>query len=76
MYDALLDDLEDDSTPNQEEASELAEKPTGDLDLDDELDVVGPAVTVDVELDPKAEDLLAVPTRKAKAGRTIRCACI
>ncbi len=66
MYDALLDDLEDDSTPNHEEASELAEKPTGDLDLDDELDVADLGDS-DAELDPKAEDLLAVADEEGES---------
>ena len=60
MYDALLDELEDDPTPNQEEVSELAEKPAGDLDLDDDLDGVDLGADLDLDLDPKAEDLLAV----------------
>jgi RNA polymerase primary sigma factor len=60
LYDALLDELEDDPTPNQEEVSELPDKPAGDLDLDDDLDAVDLGNDLDAELDPKAEDLLAV----------------
>ncbi|MGD9720672.1 MAG: sigma-70 family RNA polymerase sigma factor [Pirellulales bacterium] len=60
MYDALLDDLEDDSTPNQEEVTELSDKQAGDLELDAELDEVELSTDLDLELDPKAEDLLAV----------------
>jgi RNA polymerase primary sigma factor len=59
LYDALLDELEDEPTP-QEEVSELAEKPAGDLDLDDDLDGVELGADLDLELDPKTEDLLAV----------------
>jgi RNA polymerase primary sigma factor len=60
LYDTLLDELEDDSTPNQEEATELAEKPAGELDVDDDLDGADLGAELDLELDPKAEDLLAV----------------
>ncbi len=67
MYDALLDELEDDSTPNQEEVSELAEKPSGDLDLEDDIDSVDIAGDLDIELDPKAEDLLAVAEEEGES---------
>ena len=67
MYDALLDELEDDSTPNQEEVSELAEKPAGDLDVDDEIDSVDLAGDIDLELDPKTEDLLAVAEEEGES---------
>ena len=60
MYDALLDDLDDEPTPHTEEVGELSDKPAGELDLDDDLDTVDIATDLDVELDPKAEDLLAV----------------
>ncbi len=60
MYDALLDELEDEPTPNQEEVSELAEKPAVDLDLDDDLEGVELGVDLDLDLDPKTEELLAV----------------
>ena len=60
MYDALLDELEDEPTPNQEEVSELPDKPAGELDLDDDLDVVELGTDLDIELDPKAEELLEI----------------
>jgi len=58
LYDTLLDELEEDSTPNQEEVSDLAEKPA--FDLDDYLDSAELATDLDLDLDPNAEDLLAV----------------
>ncbi len=67
MYDALLDDLEDDSTPNQEEVSELSAKPAADLDLDDEIDDVGIVTDPDLDIDPKAEDLLAVVDEESES---------
>ncbi len=67
MYDALLDELEDDPTPHQEEASELSDKPAGDLDLDDDLDGVELGADLDLDLDPKAEDLLAVAEEEGES---------
>jgi RNA polymerase primary sigma factor len=67
LYDALLDELEDEPTPNQEEASELAEKPAVDLDLDDDLDGVELGADLDLDLDPKAEDLLAVVDEESES---------
>ena len=58
MYDALLEDLEDDETPSAEEAAELVDK-------DDVVDELGaeeellPADEIDVEPDLKPEELLA-----------------
>ena len=61
MYDALLDELEDDPTPNQEEAADLPEKAAAELDLDDDLDTAElSGGDLDLDLDPKTEDLLAV----------------
>jgi RNA polymerase primary sigma factor len=60
LYDALLDELEDEPTPNQEEVSELSDKPAVELDLEDDLEGVELRADLDLELDPKAEDLLAV----------------
>ena len=60
MYDALLDELEDDSTPHQEEVSELTEKPAGDLELEDDLDAVDIGGDLDLDLDPKSDDLLSI----------------
>jgi RNA polymerase primary sigma factor len=67
LYDALLDELEDEPTPNHEEASDLAEKPAVDLDLDDDLDGVEVGVDLDLDLDPKAEDLLAVVDEESES---------
>ena len=66
MYDALLDELEDD-TNHQEEVVELAEKPVGEIDLDDELDTPEIAGDLDVEVDPKAEELLAVADEEGES---------
>ncbi len=56
MYDALLDDLEDDRTPNTDEAVELADKTA---ETDDEVpDDVACELDVDEDGDSKAEDLL------------------
>jgi RNA polymerase primary sigma factor len=60
LYDALLDELEEDPTPHQEEVSELAEKPSGELDLDEDLDTVDLTADLELDIDPKTEDLLAV----------------
>ncbi len=60
MYDALLDELEDDSTPHQEEVGELTEKPAGDLELEDDLDAVDIGGDLDLDLDPKSDDLLSI----------------
>jgi RNA polymerase primary sigma factor len=61
LYDVLLDDLDDESTSDQNESLELAEKSVDTLDgEDDELEE--PAAEVDAdspsELDAGAEDLL------------------
>ena len=60
LYDALLDELEDEPTPHQEEVTDLAEKPAVDLDLEDEIDGADIAGDLDLELDPKSEELLSI----------------
>ena len=59
MYDALLDELDDENTPSPDEAVELSEKDElldGEDDLADDL----PAeVDADVDVDLKADELLA-----------------
>jgi RNA polymerase primary sigma factor len=57
LYDALLDELEDEETPNPDEAAELVDKDevVADIGEDDDLIV---AEDVDAEPDLKAEDLL------------------
>ena len=66
LYDALLDELEDEPSPNQEDASELAEKP-GDVDLDDDIDGVEVSADLDLEFDPKAEDLSAIADEESES---------
>jgi RNA polymerase primary sigma factor len=67
LYDALLDDLEDDSTPHQEEVTELSEKPAGELELEEDLDEVELGTDLDLDLDAKAEDLLAVVDEESES---------
>jgi RNA polymerase primary sigma factor len=67
LYDALLDELEDDSSQNQEEVSELSDKSSDELEIDDDLDVVEAGSELDLELDPKAEDLLAVAEEEGES---------
>ncbi len=57
MYDALLDDLEDDRTPISDEAVELADKVV-EVDEDEVPDDVVCDVDPDADIDPKPEDLL------------------
>ncbi len=60
MYDALLDDLDDDSTPSAEESVDLAEPSDliveDDLGVDDDLLAADP--DADGDLDLKAEEIL------------------
>jgi RNA polymerase primary sigma factor len=60
LYDALLDDLEDDATPHQDDVVDLAEKPVDDLDAEEDLDSPDLGPELDLDVDPKAEDILAV----------------
>jgi RNA polymerase primary sigma factor len=60
LYDALLDELEDDATPHQDDVVDLADKPVDDLDVDDDLDGADLAADLDLDVEPKAEDLLSV----------------
>ncbi|MEX0712803.1 MAG: sigma-70 family RNA polymerase sigma factor [Pirellulales bacterium] len=57
MYDALLDDLEDEGTPSPDDAVDLADKEVVD-DEDDVHDDVAVAVDVDAEAELKADELL------------------
>ena len=59
MYDALLEDLEDEETPSADEAAELVDKDevVDELAEEDEL----PGDDVDVEPELKAEELLLTP---------------
>ncbi len=57
MYDALLDELEDEGTPSPDEAVELVDKDEADEVDDDVVDDVAP-VDVDPEAELKADDLL------------------
>ena len=57
MYDALLDDLEDDRTPNTDEAVDLADKAV-DVDDDDVVDDIVCELDADDDGEPKPEDLL------------------
>jgi RNA polymerase primary sigma factor len=58
LYDALLDELDDDTSP-QEEVSDLADKPVGEVDLDDDLDSAESAVDLELDVEAKADELLA-----------------
>jgi RNA polymerase primary sigma factor len=62
-----LDELEDDPSQNQEEVSELSDKSSDDVDLDDDLDSVDVNSDVELELDPKSEDLLAVADEEGES---------
>jgi RNA polymerase primary sigma factor len=62
-----LDDLEDDPSQNPEEVAELSDKSADEIDLDDDLDVVDAAADIDLELDPKSEDLLAVAEEEGES---------
>jgi len=67
LYDALLDELDDDATPHQEEVSDLTEKPVEDLDVEDDLD--SPDVVADIELDvdAKADELIAAADEESES---------
>ena len=67
MYDTLLDELEDDGTPHQEEVAELTEKPVGDEEVEDDLDTPELVADLDLDVDPKADDLLAVVDEEAES---------
>jgi RNA polymerase primary sigma factor len=67
LYDALLDELEDDPSQNNEEVAEIGDKSTDELEVDDDLDSVDASSDVDAELDPKAEDLLAVADEEGES---------
>ncbi|MEX0678556.1 MAG: sigma-70 family RNA polymerase sigma factor [Pirellulales bacterium] len=67
MYDTILDELEDDPSQSSEEVSDLSEKSSDEIDLDDELDVVEAGADLDLELDPKTEDLLAVADEEGES---------
>jgi len=62
--DALLDELEEEATPDPDEDLDLEDKPRGPLDIDEELsdddDVVAEDVEADSESDGKEDDLLPV----------------
>jgi RNA polymerase primary sigma factor len=57
LYDALLDDLEDDRTPSSDEAVELADKAV-DVDEDDSPDDLICDIEPDLDGEPKPEELL------------------
>ena len=57
LYDALLDDLEDDRTPSSDEAVELADKVV-DVDEDDSPDDLICELEPDLDGEPKPEELL------------------
>ena len=60
MYDALLEDLEDDETPSPDEAAELVDKDEAVDELGAEEELL-PADELEVEPELKAEELLAAP---------------
>jgi len=57
LYDALLDDLDDEETPTADEAAELVDKDDSAVDLADDDEIVV-ADDLDSEPDLKAEELL------------------
>ena len=60
MYDALLEDLEDEETPSAEEAAELVDKDEAVDELVEE-DELSPAEDLDAEPELKADELLIGP---------------
>jgi len=64
LYDALLDDLDDESTSNPDETIELAEKSAATLDAEDEIVQSAAEVDTDSQSEPGegAEDLLSAVT--------------
>ncbi len=60
MYDALLEDLEDEETPSAEEAAELVDKDEAVDELVEEDDL-SPAEDLDAEPELKADELLISP---------------
>jgi len=61
LYDALLDELDDDSPASVEETMELAEEPVDELDLDDvDLPPPDPDEEAEIEAELGAEDLLGI----------------
>jgi RNA polymerase primary sigma factor len=60
LYDALLEDLEDEETPSADEAAELVDKDEAVAELDGDDDLVV-AEDTEVEPDLKAEELLLAP---------------
>jgi RNA polymerase primary sigma factor len=60
LYDALLEDLEDEETPSADEAAELVDKDEAVAELDGDDDLVV-AEDAEVEPDLKAEELLLAP---------------
>jgi RNA polymerase primary sigma factor len=61
LYDALLDDLEDDGTPQTEEAVDLEDKSDGLEDIDEELqeELTETAQESDPEAEARPEEILA-----------------
>jgi RNA polymerase primary sigma factor len=62
-----LDDLEDDPSQNPEEVAELSDKSADEIDLDDDLEVVDTSAELDLEIDAKSEDLLAVAEEEGES---------
>jgi RNA polymerase primary sigma factor len=60
LYDALLDDLDDEQSAHVDDVVDLAEKPGLDDDVVDELDAADLVGDADLSIDPKSEDILAV----------------
>jgi len=67
LYDAILDELEDDPSQHSEEVNELSEKSSDDLDLDGDVDGVDANSDLDLDVDPKSEDLLAVAEEEGES---------
>jgi RNA polymerase primary sigma factor len=71
LYDALLDDLEDEETPTTEEAAELVDKDevVDELGAEEELIVTD---EVEIEPDMKAEELLATDENESWSDDPVR----
>jgi RNA polymerase primary sigma factor len=69
LYDALLDELEEEGTPHVEEAADLEDKSADLDDLDDDIreDVVDVGADPDVDADLKPEELLAVAAEEIES---------
>ena len=71
MYDALLDDLDDERTPSPEDAVELADKTDEDLE-DDELNETDDDLEANADEDVAAEELLETDESESWSDDPVR----